>query len=60
MAASPHQQSEQVTLLKAEVDRLMFLSENDPVVMTKDCAKFMHVMSAFHNYEKVMVLNIQC
>lgn len=46
------QNSKQVTELKAEVERLMFLSEKDPIVMTEDSVKFQSVMCAFHHYEK--------
>ena len=38
--------------LKAEVKKMMFTSEKDPVVMSTDSAKFTMVMSAFTAYEK--------
>lgn len=52
--ASLHQPSNPVMQLKAEVERLMFLSEKEPVVMTTDSVKFMSMMCAFDNYERTV------
>lgn len=48
-------QSKQVTELRAEVKRLMFTSDKNPVVMTQETSKFSQMMLAFSNYEKAVV-----
>lgn len=53
-------QSKQVAELIADIQDLMFSSENNPVLITEDMARgrFMKVMNAFHMYEKnVSALN---
>ena len=40
------------TDLKAEVKRLMFSADKEPLVVTTDPGKFTMIMSAFTTYEK--------
>ena len=46
-------QSKQVTELRTEIKRLMFV-EKHPIVVSENVAKFTLLMSAFHNYEKAV------
>ena len=50
-------ESKQVADLKAEVKRLM-LPDKHPILMSQSSPKFALMMSAFHNYEKLVGLGI--
>ena len=46
--------SKQVGDLKTEIKRLMFAQDKTPLVVSQDGAKYGLLMSAFHNYEKLV------
>lgn len=47
-------QSKPVADLRAEIKKLMFASDKTPIVVVEEQARFIMIMSAFHNYEKVV------
>ena len=52
--ASKSQLSTQMTELKTEIKRLMFTSDEQPIVISNDRQKFKEVMCAFHKYERAV------